>query len=55
MLLQATDTAVPGVADMILLGMLGNLVPVILGNLIGGGVLVGLAYDLIYVRGEPPA
>ena len=29
-------------------GMLGNLVPVILGNLVGGSVFVGLTYHLIY-------
>ena len=31
-------------------GMLGNLVPVILGNLLGGSVLVGLVYFVIYRR-----
>ena len=35
-------------------GMLGNLVPVILGNLTGGAVLVGLVYYVIYLR-QPPA
>ena len=29
-------------------GMLGNLLPVVAGNLVGGSVLVGLAYHLIY-------
>jgi formate/nitrite transporter FocA (FNT family) len=29
-------------------GMLGNLGPVILGNLVGGSVFVGLVYHLIY-------
>jgi len=33
-------------------GMLGNLLPVIAGNLVGGSVLVGLSYHLIYRR--PP-
>lgn len=28
--------------------MWGNLVPVILGNLVGGSVFVGLVYHLIY-------
>ena len=32
-------------------GMAGNLVPVIAGNLVGGSVLVGLAYHVIYRRG----
>jgi formate/nitrite transporter FocA (FNT family) len=31
--------------------MVRNLVAVVLGNAIGGGVLVGLVYYLIYVRG----
>jgi formate/nitrite transporter len=31
-------------------GMLGNLAPVIAGNLLGGSVLVGLSYHLIYRR-----
>jgi len=34
-------------------GMLSNLVPVIVGNLLGGSVLVGLVYHLIYRR--PPS
>ena len=29
-------------------GMFGNLVPVILGNLVGGSVFVGLVYHFIY-------
>lgn len=29
-------------------GFLGNLIPVILGNLIGGSILVGLVYRIIY-------
>ena len=31
-------------------GFLGNLVPVILGNIVGGSVLVGLVYHVIYRR-----
>jgi formate/nitrite transporter len=31
-------------------GMLGNLLPVIAGNLVGGSVLVGLTYYVIYGR-----
>jgi len=31
-------------------GMLGNLLPVIAGNLLGGSVLVGLTYHVIYRR-----
>jgi formate/nitrite transporter len=32
-----------------------NLLPVTLGNMIGGGVLVGLTYWFVYLRGRPPA
>lgn len=35
-------------------GMLGHLVPVILGNLVGGAGLVGLAYWAIYLRQPQP-
>jgi len=31
-------------------GFFGNLIPVILGNLMGGSVLVGLVYQVIYRR-----
>ncbi len=30
--------------------MLGNLVPVTIGNVIGGGLLVGAVYWLAYLR-----
>jgi len=35
-------------------GMAANLVPVIAGNLLGGSVLVGLVYHVIYCRGASP-
>ena len=46
----ATATSALGAADHALsvAGMLGNLAPVILGNLVGGSVFVGLVYHLIY-------
>ncbi|MCW8836642.1 MAG: formate/nitrite transporter family protein [Rhodospirillales bacterium] len=31
-------------------GFIGNLIPVTLGNIVGGGVFVALVYHLIYVR-----
>jgi formate transporter len=37
-------------APVTLAGMLGNWLPVIAGNLVGGSVLVGLSYHLIYRR-----
>jgi len=33
----------------------GNLVPVVLGNLIGGGLFVALVYHFVYRRHAPPA
>ena len=34
--------------------MVGNLLPVTIGNIIGGAVLVGLVYWFVYLRGERP-
>ena len=31
-------------------GLVANLIPVTLGNIVGGGVLVGLVYWFIYLR-----
>jgi len=36
-------------------GLMRNMLPVILGNLTGGSVLVGLVYYLIYLRKKPQA
>lgn len=44
---SATTAAFP---EVTLLGMAGNLLPVIAGNLLGGCVLVGLTYFVIYGR-----
>jgi formate/nitrite transporter len=33
-------------------GLVSNLVPVTLGNIVGGGVFVALTYYVIYVRGR---
>lgn len=56
------DTGAAGVATDAIgwYGLLGNLVPVILGNLLGGSVFVGLVYHVIYRRSRrahsrPPA
>jgi formate/nitrite transporter FocA (FNT family) len=50
MMLQSSGTV--EVADSVsTLGFLGNLLPVILGNLVGGSVFVGLVYHVIYLRG----
>lgn len=51
MMLQSSGTV--EVANAVgVLGFLGNLVPVILGNLVGGSVFVGLVYHIIYLRGH---
>ena len=49
MLLQAAGT-VDAVPVITVWGCLANLAAVILGNLIGGSVLVGLVYHIIYHR-----
>ena len=36
--------------DLGLEGLIGNLVPVTLGNIVGGGLLVGLVYWFVYLR-----
>ena len=50
MLLQA-DGVGASVPAVTVAGFAGNLLPVILGNIAGGSVLVGLVYHLIY--GKP--
>lgn len=55
MLIQHFDPASAGSSAITWTGMAGNLVPVIAGNLVGGSVLVGLAYHVIYRRGASAA
>ncbi len=43
----------PAADSITLAGYLHNLLPVILGNLLGGSVLVGLVYHTIYRRHQP--
>jgi formate/nitrite transporter len=51
LLLKHSVTAViPGIEALTWFGFLGNLVPVILGNLVGGSVLVAFVYHIIYGR-----
>ena len=52
MLVQAGDPAAGG-PTVTWVGLASNLGPVIAGNLLGGSVLVGLAYHVIYRR-QPP-
>ena len=57
MLLQTFDNVGAGGNTITWVGFFGNLVPVILGNIIGGSVLVALVYHVIYRRasGQDPS
>jgi formate/nitrite transporter len=52
MLLQTFDGVGTGAGAMAIAwpGFFSNIVPVILGNILGGSVLVGLVYHVIYLR-----
>src|SRR3989338_5126834 len=54
--LQAVTTLSPKVMDFsgltIKTLLVNNLLPVTLGNIVGGGVLVGLVYWFVYLRGK---
>jgi formate/nitrite transporter len=50
MLLQTFGDVGAGGPAITVAGMFGNLLPVILGNIAGGSVLVGLVYHVIYRR-----
>jgi formate transporter len=52
MLLQTLDGVGAGSPVITPIACLGNLLPVIAGNIIGGSVLVGLVYHVIYRRGQ---
>jgi formate/nitrite transporter len=55
LLLKWHGLALPPGGDAITVaGMLGNLAPVIAGNIVGGSVLVALVYWVIYLRSRPP-
>mgnify|MGYP001159359478 FL=1 len=55
MLVQQSGGGLDGVAAVTWSGMAANLAAVIAGNLIGGSVLVGLTYHVIYGRNPPAA
>ena len=55
MMIQTGDPTSMGLGVITWRGMAANLVPVIAGNLVGGSVLVGLAYHVIYRRGQTAA
>jgi len=48
--LEAAGLSAAGVANLNWAGFVGNLVPVTIGNIIGGGALVGGIYWLSYLR-----
>ena len=53
-ILAATDPAlaVTATANLGLGGLIGNLIPVTLGNIVGGGLFVALSYYLVYLHGK---
>ena len=53
--LAAAGVTADGVANLTLAGFIGNLVPVTIGNIIGGSILVGAVYWLAYLGRERTA
>ena len=53
--LGAAGVTAGGIANLTWAGFAGNLVPVTIGNIIGGGILVGAIYWLAYLRQERAA
>ena len=51
LLLRGHSAVVPGMDAITWAGFLGNLVPVILGNIVGGSIFVAFVYYVIYRRG----
>jgi formate transporter len=50
--LTAAGVSAEGVANLTWAGFVGNLVPVTIGNIIGGAILIGAVYWLTYLRRE---
>jgi len=48
--LEAAGVATGNLANLTWLGFVGNLIPVTIGNIIGGGILLGAVYWLAYLR-----
>jgi formate transporter len=53
--LEAAGVVADSVANLSVAGLLGNLIPVTIGNIIGGGILVGGVYWLCYLRNQRAA
>jgi formate/nitrite transporter len=49
---EAAAIAAGGLANLTWAGFVGNLVPVTIGNIIGGGILIGAVYWLTYLRSQ---
>jgi len=54
-ILNAAGVTANGVANLSWMGFVGNLVPVTIGNIIGGSILIGAVYWLAYLRNERAA
>lgn len=52
MLLKASRKIEPNIELINWAGFFNNVIPVIMGNLVGGSVLVGLVYYIIYLRSK---
>ncbi|MBZ2209609.1 formate/nitrite transporter family protein [Massilia soli] len=53
MLIQAFDGGAAAGPSLSWFGIMSNMVPVMLGNLVGGSVFVGLVFHIIYRRTRP--
>jgi len=50
--IEAAGVTASGMVNLTWAGFVGNLVPVTIGNVIGGGIFVGVVYWLAYLRRE---
>jgi len=53
--MAAAGVTAGSVTNLSWMGFIGNLVPVTIGNIIGGGILIGAVYWLAYLRRERTA
>jgi formate transporter len=49
-LVQAAGLTPANLANLNIIGLINNLIPVTIGNIIGGGILVGIVYWTTYLR-----
>jgi formate/nitrite transporter len=52
LMLQEFSTIEVSTTALSISGMVSNIIPVLLGNIIGGSVLVGLMYHFIFLRNK---